>query len=66
MQLCFYGNAYALIERNKIGDVISLLPLLSANMDVRMEGEVLFINISEIMNLRNLNNPKFSLKRVWF
>ncbi|EJD6372904.1 phage portal protein [Providencia rettgeri] len=39
MQLCFYGNAYALIERNKSGDVISLLPLLSANMDVRMEGK---------------------------
>ena len=39
MQLCFYGNAYALIERNKVGDVISLLPLLSANMDVRMEGK---------------------------
>lgn len=39
MQLCFYGNAYALIERNKSGDVISLLPLLSANMDVRLEGK---------------------------
>ncbi|HEK0571470.1 TPA: phage portal protein [Proteus mirabilis] len=39
MQLCFYGNAFALIERNKVGDVISLLPLLSANMDVRMEGK---------------------------
>ncbi|MBX6968258.1 phage portal protein [Providencia rettgeri] len=39
MQLCFYGNSYALIERNKSGDVISLLPLLSANMDVRMEGK---------------------------
>lgn len=39
MQLCFYGNAYALIERNRSGDVISLLPLLSANMDVRMEGK---------------------------
>ncbi|WP_311746479.1 phage portal protein, partial [Proteus penneri] len=39
MQLCFYGNAFALIERNKVGDVISLLPLLSANMDVCMEGK---------------------------
>ncbi|MBD2785512.1 phage portal protein [Xenorhabdus sp. DI] len=38
MQLCFYGNAYALIERNKVGDIISLIPLLSANMDVRLEG----------------------------
>ena len=38
MQLCYYGNAYALIERNSVGDVISLIPLLSANMDVRLEG----------------------------
>ncbi|WP_272674842.1 MULTISPECIES: phage portal protein [unclassified Providencia] len=41
MQLCFYGNSYALAERNRSGDVISLLPLLSANMDVRMEGKKL-------------------------
>ena len=39
MQLCFYGNAYALIERNSSGDVISLIPLMSVNMDVRMEGK---------------------------
>ncbi|WP_236167099.1 phage portal protein [Pseudomonas fulva] len=39
MQLCFYGNAYALIERNSVGDVISLMPLLSVNMDVRMENK---------------------------
>lgn len=39
MQLCFYGNSYSLAERNRSGDVISLLPLLSANMDVRMEGK---------------------------
>jgi HK97 family phage portal protein len=39
MQLCFYGNAYALIERNTAGDVISLVPLLSVNMDVRLEGK---------------------------
>lgn len=39
MQLCFYGNAYALIERNGVGDVVSLIPLLSANMDVRLEGK---------------------------
>ncbi|VFR96516.1 Phage portal protein [plant metagenome] len=37
MQLALYGNAYALIERNGAGDVISLFPLLSVNMDVRME-----------------------------
>lgn len=36
MQLCAYGNAYALVERNGVGDVISLLPLMSANMDVRL------------------------------
>lgn len=41
MQLCFYGNAYALIERNAVGDVVSLLPLMSANMDVRLEGKKL-------------------------
>lgn len=39
MQLCFYGNAYALIERNVTGDVISLIPMMSVNMDVRMEGK---------------------------
>lgn len=37
MQLCFYGNAYALIERNSAGDVISLIPLMSVNMDPRLE-----------------------------
>jgi HK97 family phage portal protein len=39
MQLCFYGNAYALIERNSQGDVISLTPLHSVNMDVRLVGK---------------------------
>ncbi|WP_024645832.1 phage portal protein [Pseudomonas syringae] len=39
MQLCYYGNSYALIERNSVGDVISLMPLMSVNMDVRMEGK---------------------------
>lgn len=43
MQLCFYGNAYAHIERNSFGDVISLNPLLSANMDVRLEkGQIIY------------------------
>lgn len=37
MNLTAYGNAYALVERNVVGDVISLLPLLSANMDVRLD-----------------------------
>lgn len=36
MQLCAYGNAYAHVERNGVGDVISMLPLMSANMDVRL------------------------------
>jgi HK97 family phage portal protein len=39
MQLCYYGNAYALIERNSAGDIISLVPLMSVNMDVRLEGK---------------------------
>lgn len=39
MQLCYYGNAYALVERNSAGDVISLVPLMSVNMDVRLEGK---------------------------
>lgn len=39
MQLCYYGNAYALIERNSLGDIISLVPLMSVNMDVRLEGK---------------------------
>lgn len=39
MQLCYYGNAYALIERNVAGDIVSLVPLLSVNMDVRLEGK---------------------------
>lgn len=39
MQLCAYGNAYAHVERNSVGDVISLLPLMSANMDVRIDGK---------------------------
>ncbi|QBR52667.1 phage portal protein [Erwinia sp. QL-Z3] len=36
MQLCAYGNAYAHVERNGVGDVISMVPLMSANMDVRL------------------------------
>ncbi|HDT0484554.1 TPA: phage portal protein, partial [Klebsiella pneumoniae] len=36
MQLCAYGNAYAHVERNGVGDVISMVPLLSANMEVRL------------------------------
>jgi len=36
MQLCAYGNAYAHVERNSVGDVISMVPLMSANMDVRL------------------------------
>lgn len=39
MQLCFYGNAYALIERNSQDDVVSLTPLHSVNMDVRLAGK---------------------------
>ncbi|MGA4634528.1 phage portal protein [Pseudomonas solani] len=39
MQLTLYGNAYALIERNSVGDVVSLIPMLSANMDVRLESK---------------------------
>jgi HK97 family phage portal protein len=39
MQLCLYGNAYALIERNSVGDPISLLPLMTVNMDVRLENK---------------------------
>lgn len=39
MQLCYYGNAYALIERNSVGDVISLMPLMSVNMDVRLDNK---------------------------
>lgn len=43
MQLCYYGNSYAHIERNSAGDVISLLPLMSVNMDVRLEdGRVVY------------------------
>lgn len=44
MQLCFYGNSYALIERNKAGDIISLLPMKSANMDVKLDdkGELVY------------------------
>lgn len=39
MQLCFYGNAYALIERNSLGYVISLMPLNAVNMDVKLVGK---------------------------
>lgn len=37
MQLALYGNAYALIQRNGAGEVVSLFPLLAPNMDVRIE-----------------------------
>ncbi|WP_236215648.1 phage portal protein [Metapseudomonas otitidis] len=63
MQLATYGNAYALIERNSVGDVVSLIPMLSANMDVRLENKRLLykyrrdteyavFNQSEILHLK--------------
>lgn len=43
MQLCFYGNAYAYIDRNASGDVVALSPLQSTKMDVRVEdGNVIY------------------------
>lgn len=50
MQLCFYGNAYALVDRNSAGDVISLLPLQSANMDVKLVGKKWYIAINATAN----------------
>lgn len=39
MQLATYGNAYALKEFNSVGDVVSLIPMMSANMDVRLNNK---------------------------
>lgn len=64
MQLCFYGNAYAHVERNGVGDVISMIPLKSANMDVslskggalqyiyRRDGEKVTFGQREIFHLK--------------
>ena len=44
LQLCLYGNAYAFVERNRSGDAVSIMPLMSANMDVRLEnGQVQYV-----------------------
>lgn len=43
MQLCFYGNAYAYIDRNSSGEVIAIHPLQSTKMDVlRKNGKVVY------------------------
>lgn len=67
MQLCFYGNAYALIERNSIGDVINLLPLLSANMDVRLEGKKIVYRYKRDSEYANFSQREiFHLKGFGF
>ncbi|WP_336803878.1 phage portal protein [Erwinia aphidicola] len=67
MQLCFYGNAYALIERNAVGDVVSLLPLMSANMDVRLEGKKLVYRYQRDTEYANFSQREiFHLKGFGF
>jgi HK97 family phage portal protein len=66
MQLCFYGNAYALVDRNSAGDVISLLPLQSANMDVKLVGKKWFIAISATANTPTFRREIFHLKGFGF
>jgi len=67
MQLCFYGNAYALLERNAAGDVISLLPLLSANMDVRLEGKKIVYRYKRDREYANFQQKEiFHLKGFGF
>ncbi|WP_373962495.1 phage portal protein [Kosakonia sacchari] len=67
MQLCFYGNAYALLERNSAGDVISLLPLLSANMDVRLDGKKIVYRYKRDREYANFQQKEiFHLKGFGF
>ncbi len=67
MQLCFYGNAYALIERNVVGDVVSLLPLLSANMDVRLKGKKIIYRYQRDKEFANFEHKEiFHLKGFGF
>lgn len=67
MQLAFYGNAYALVERNGAGDVISLLPLNSVNMDVRLEGKKIVYRYKRDAEYANFNQKEiFHLKGFGF
>lgn len=67
MQLCFYGNAYALIERNGVGDVVSLIPLLSANMDVGLEGKRIVYRYQRDREFANFSQREiFHLKGFGF
>ncbi len=67
MQMCFYGNAYALIERNSVGDVVSLIPLQSANMDVRLEGKRIVYRYQRDQNFANFEQHEiFHLKNFGF
>lgn len=68
MQLAFYGNAYARIERNSSGDVVSLLPLQSAKMDVSLtdNGDVQFIYSSEGRKKTYTQDEIFHLKGFGF
>jgi phage portal protein BeeE len=59
MQLCFYGNAYALIERNSVGDVMPL-PLMSAIWMSGSKERRLSIAIGVMLNMR------ISIKRTFF
>ncbi|MDF3681049.1 phage portal protein, partial [Enterobacter hormaechei] len=67
MQLCFYGNAYALVDRNSAGDVISLLPLQSANMDVKLVGKKVFYRYQRDSEYANFSQKEiFHLKGFGF
>lgn len=67
MQLAFYGNAYALIERNGAGDVISLLPMNSVKMDVRLEGKKIVYRYKRDSEYANFSQKEiFHLKGFGF
>ena len=65
MQLCAYGNAYAHVERNSVGDVISMVPLMSANMEVRLSdnGKILSIATDGTLNTPTFHRKKFFISK---
>lgn len=64
-QLALFGNAYAYIERNSEGTVISLMPLQAPNVAVMMQDNRLFYRVSSEKGDRDIPAERiFHLKGI--
>ncbi len=67
MQLCFYGNAYAYIDRNGAGDIVALHPLQSTKMEVvKDDGVITYKYYRDNKYVRYSQSEIFHLKGFGF